>query len=76
LLLKNVEAECGCTVPEWPKKPLMPGDSAIINALFNTKDYEGKKVSKIITVQTYIKENGVDKMIQLFIKGSVKKIAQ
>lgn len=71
LLLKNVEAACGCTVPTWTKKPVMPGDSSVINAVFHPKDYEGQTVSKAITVLTYIKENGQDKIITLYIKGNV-----
>lgn len=73
LLLKNVEASCGCTVPSWIKKPLMPGDSSVINAVFYPKDYEGQTVSKVITVMTYIKENGQDKNITLYLKGSIMK---
>lgn len=73
LLLKNVQASCGCTVPEWPKKPVMPGDSAVISAIFSPKDYAGQTVNKSITVQTYIKENGQDKIVTLIIKGSVRK---
>jgi hypothetical protein len=72
LLLKSVDAACGCTVPTWPKKPLMPGDSAVIATVFHPKSYEGQKVNKSITVQTYIKENGQDKIITLFIKGNVR----
>ena len=25
LLLTNVRSSCGCTIPEWPKKPIRPG---------------------------------------------------
>lgn len=73
LLLKNVQASCGCTVPDWPKRPVMPGDSAVITAIFSPKEYAGQTVNKSITVQTYIRENGQDKIITLFIKGSVRK---
>lgn len=73
LLLKSVDAACGCTVPNWSKKPLMPGDSSVITAYFDPSDYAGQAVNKTITVQTYIKENGQDKIITLFIKGNVRK---
>ena len=72
LLLKSVDAACGCTVPTWPKKPIMPGDSAVIYAEFHPKSYEGQSINKSITVQTYIKENGQDKNITLFLKGNVR----
>ena len=30
LLLNNVKAGCGCTVPDWSREPLMPGETASI----------------------------------------------
>ncbi len=36
LLLTSVRAGCGCTVPEWPRAPILPGDSAVINVNYIT----------------------------------------
>jgi hypothetical protein len=72
LLLKNVQASCGCTTPTWPKQPIMPGDSAKITAEFNPKGYAGQSFQKSITVTTNISESGADKIVQLFFKGTVK----
>jgi len=36
LILSNVQASCGCTVPEWPKEPIMPGKSSSIKVSYNT----------------------------------------
>ena len=30
LIISNVAATCGCTVPSWPKEPVAPGKSAEI----------------------------------------------
>ena len=35
LIISNVAATCGCTVPSWPKEPVAPGKSAEIKDLFN-----------------------------------------
>jgi len=71
LLLKDVKASCGCTASEWPRQPIMPGDSSSITATFNSRGYAGKNVHKSITVTTNVKENEKDKVIILFFKGYV-----
>ncbi|WP_126248944.1 DUF1573 domain-containing protein [Chitinophaga rhizosphaerae] len=37
LLITRAEASCGCTIPEWPKAPIRPGDSAYIQVKFDSK---------------------------------------
>lgn len=37
LLINRAEASCGCTIPEWPKAPIRPGDSAYIKMKFDSK---------------------------------------
>ena len=36
LVISNVTASCGCTVPEIPKKPYAPGETGVIKASFNS----------------------------------------
>ncbi len=36
LLLSRPLSSCGCTVPTWPKAPILPGDSGTINVAYNT----------------------------------------
>jgi len=36
LVLTNVQASCGCTIPEWPKEPVAPGKTGIIKVKYNT----------------------------------------
>lgn len=33
----SVEASCGCTEPIWTKTPILPGDTAFVQATFNAK---------------------------------------
>ena len=28
LIISNASASCGCTIPEWPKEPIKPGEKA------------------------------------------------
>src|SRR5687768_13939501 len=37
LLINKAEASCGCTVPEWPKEPVKPGESGYMKVKFGSK---------------------------------------
>ena len=42
LILFNVTASCGCTVPEsWPKQPIAPGEKGEIQVNFNSTNRVG-----------------------------------
>lgn len=36
LLIQKAEASCGCTVPEWPKEPVKPGESGYMKVKFDS----------------------------------------
>ena len=71
LLLKDVKASCGCTVPLWPRQPIKPGEIAKISVTFDPKDETGKIFNKTIKVTTNIKDGDHDKMVVIYIKGKV-----
>jgi hypothetical protein len=48
LLISNVKTTCGCTVPSYPKEPIMPGETEIIKVTYNAA-HPGK-FNKQITV--------------------------
>lgn len=68
LVLSNVRASCGCTVPTWPKEPVLPGKEATITATYNTQGRPGA-FTKTITVESNASE--ASKVIT--IKGEVIK---
>lgn len=35
LIIDNVTAQCGCTIPEKPEKPIAPGEEGVIKAKYN-----------------------------------------
>ena len=48
LILSNVKASCGCTVPTWTKEPIMPGNTGTIKVRYNTNNVGS--FTKTITV--------------------------
>ena len=65
LIIKNVTSSCGCTVPSWPKKPIVPGDSNFIQVQYDTK-----RVG-FINKQINIISNAKVPDIEISIKGNV-----
>lgn len=47
LIISNVAATCGCTVPSWPKEPVAPGKTAEIKVSFNSTGKLGKQNSVV-----------------------------
>jgi len=47
MVIRDVKAECGCTVPSWPKTAIDPGQTAEISARFNPDNYAGEINKKI-----------------------------
>jgi hypothetical protein len=45
LIISNVAATCGCTVPSWPKEPIAPGKTSEIKVSFNSAGKMGQQKS-------------------------------
>jgi hypothetical protein len=41
LIIASAAGSCGCTVPEWPKEPIAPGQENVINVIFNSEGKSG-----------------------------------
>jgi hypothetical protein len=65
LILSNVEASCDCTTPQWPKEPVMPGKTATIKVVYDTKKLG--VFNKTITVSS----NAISNKVELTIQGEV-----
>ena len=51
LKISNAKGSCGCTVPNWPKEPILPGESGKIDVVFRpSKGQAGSKQTKTVTV--------------------------
>ncbi|HNR19424.1 MAG: DUF1573 domain-containing protein [Bacteroidetes bacterium] len=62
LVITNAAGSCGCTVPKWPKEPILKGQSGVINVHYDTKrsgpftktvtiTSNAKTASKVITIK-------------------------
>jgi hypothetical protein len=65
LILTAVHSSCGCTVPKWPREPILPGHSDVIKVEYKTNRVG--KINKTITIRS----NAINDVIVLRIKGEV-----
>jgi hypothetical protein len=65
LILSSVRSSCGCTVPKWPKDPILPGQTSSIQVTYDTKRLG--TISKQITVVS----NATEPSLVLNIKGNI-----
>jgi len=51
LVIENAKGSCGCTVPDWPRDPILPGAKGLIDVVFKPKPRETKgEDQKTVTV--------------------------
>ena len=70
LIIEKCKGSCGCTVPEWPKEPIAPGETGTIKV-----NYDEKRVgpyTKSITITSNAKTS--PKIIK--IKGKIEKVEE
>ena len=67
LIITNAQGSCGCTVPAYTNKPILPGESGEIKVKYAT-DRLGK-FNKRVTVTS----NAANEQVVLTIKGDVLK---
>ena len=65
LIISNAKSTCGCTVPNWPKAPIMPGETGEIRVKYDTKRVN--PIRKTITVTS----NADTPSVALKIKGLI-----
>ena len=66
LIIKTAKGSCGCTVPTYPKEPIMPGESNFIEVRYDTQRVG--PFTKTVTLTT----NETPDSHTLTIKGEVK----
>ncbi|MDX2303750.1 MAG: DUF1573 domain-containing protein [Microscillaceae bacterium] len=69
LVIKEATASCGCTVPQWPKEPIAPGEKNVIQVQFNSQGKPGN-INKTVTIQA----NTYPPITTLQIKGTVTQV--
>jgi hypothetical protein len=56
LLISDAKGSCGCTVPEYPKTPIMPGEDGKLKVSFDSSGKSGLN-TKSVTITCNTKEN-------------------
>jgi len=51
LIISNAQGSCGCTVPDWPRQPIAPGQKGQIKVSFNSTGRAGRQ-DKRVTLTT------------------------
>ena len=67
LVVNQAIASCGCTVPEYTKTPVQPGEKGEIKVTYNGAGKFPGHFKKSITVRT----NGAVEMTRLYIEGDM-----
>lgn len=47
LIITNASGSCGCTVPEWPREPIAPGETGRIHVEFNSNNRTGNQTKTV-----------------------------
>ena len=68
LVVVEAHASCGCTVPQKPEKPILPGEIGFIKIVFDSKGRKGNAY-KTITVAS----NAKPEFPQLILTGDVEE---
>jgi hypothetical protein len=64
-VITTVQASCGCTVTEYSKDPIAPGEKGFVKATYNAA--KTGSFQKTVTVNANTEEG----VVQLIIKGEV-----
>ncbi len=65
LIIKSARGSCGCTVPTWPKEPIMPGEKGVIEIRYDTQRVG--PINKTVSVTT----NESDQETRISLKGNI-----
>ncbi len=67
LVVSEVGATCGCTVPQWSKEPIMPGGTDTIRVRYDTS--RAGRFNKVVTVHS----NAINyPHLDLMLRGNVQ----
>ena len=67
LVINQAVASCGCTVPQYTKTPINPGEKGTIEVTYNGAGKDPGHFKKSITVRT----NGNIEMTRLYVEGEM-----
>jgi len=71
LVIMNAQASCGCTIPDWTKRPILPGEVGEIKFSFNSANKPGEQ-KKSITLSTNTEEGHEVLKFKAFVTPKTK----
>ncbi|MAZ37400.1 DUF1573 domain-containing protein [Salibacteraceae bacterium] len=74
LVISSAKGSCGCTVPDWPRKPIAPGESAEIRVVFNSEGKNGKQHKKVSVIANTQPSTTVVALTGNIIKPAVEEM--
>lgn len=70
LIISGAKGSCGCTVPNWPKEPIMPGETSQIEIRYDTK-----RVGAINKTVTVTSNDPAGKHV-IRVQGTINKVEE
>lgn len=67
LVIQQAFSSCGCTVPEYTKKPIMPGKTGQISVTYNGKGKFPGPFRKSVTIRS----NATNAMVRIYVEGTM-----
>ena len=68
LVIHQAMTSCGCTVPQFPKEPIKPGESGEIKVVYNGAGKFPGHFKKSITIRS----NAKQEIIRLYVEGDMQ----
>ncbi|MBK7474613.1 MAG: DUF1573 domain-containing protein [Haliscomenobacter sp.] len=66
LVISRAYSTCGCTVPEWPEAPILPGEKGTLRVRFDTRGKVGEQYKPV-----YITANTLPATSKVYLIGEV-----
>ncbi|HET6243129.1 MAG: DUF1573 domain-containing protein [Bacteroidetes bacterium] len=54
LIIYNASGSCGCTIPQWSKEPVLPGEQAAIKVKFDSKGKMGNQSNTVTLISNAV----------------------
>jgi len=67
LIIAQARGSCGCTVPDYPKEPIKPGETKLIKVTFNSEGKQGEVKKKVFLMCNTEKRNE-----EIYISGFIR----
>jgi hypothetical protein len=71
LIIQNASASCGCTVPQWPKEPILPGKKGQIKVSYTTQGHVTPFAKDVYIQSNAVNNPNGSERYELHIKGTV-----